>query len=184
MMKVFNVFLCCVALFSLSGCGGGGGSTTDLNTVSLSVRPTSNRLESDVSTGNVCSATGVSSGGTLSTDTINVDVTSTAYPNALKPSPVTIQRIQISYVPAISGVPVIPTYYDTGFVIPPNTTLSAQVHVTDKLKLDLLNSFGFQLCSSNYYEYNVTITFEGVEDYTNKSVSFSTQVKVAFADRV
>lgn len=184
MSKTLLLILSLVMSCSMIGCGGGGGSTANLNTVSLSVSPASNRLEADVSTGNTCSATGVSSGGTLSTDTISVDVTSTAYPNTLKPSPVTIQRIIISYAPAISGVPAIPVYYDTGFVIPPNTTATAQVHVTDKLKLDLLNSFGFQLCSSNYFEYNVTITFEGVEDFTNKSVSFSTQVKVAFADRV
>lgn len=183
MCRVFFVTVILAGLMLLYGCGSGSGSTTVLNTVSLSVQPQTNRLESDVLTGNKCTSS-VSSGGTYSTDTISVDVVSTAAANALKPSPVTIQRVTLAFTPAISSAPVIATYYDTGFVVPPNGTTTALVHITDKLKYDLVNSYGFQPCSADYFEYNVTMTFEGVEDYSNQSVSFSTQVKVAFADRV
>ena len=179
-----KILLLCVLLnLAMSGCGGSSGSTTELRTVYLTSTPSSDRLEADVLTGNSCST---GTGGTYTTETIPINVTSTSYTNSDKKSPVTINSIAISYskyVPS-SSVPALPTQYDSGVTINPDETKTFAVKVApDKLKLDMVNLYGFNLCSSDYWEYFATITFNGVENYGGKSVSFSTVVKVAFADR-
>lgn len=165
-----------------SGCGGGSGSTESLATVFLTVSPVSDRLEADVLDGNSCTT----GGGTFITQTIPIAVKSTSYPNAINKFPVTIKSISISYKkydPA-STAPALPTQYDTGKTINPDTTVTFDVKVApDKLKLDLVDKYGFILCSADYWEYYATITFNGSEDNTDKPFSFSTEVKVAFADR-
>lgn len=177
-----NLLLLAALCLGMAGCGGGSGSTESLSTVFLTVSPVSDRLEADVLDGNSCTT----GGGTFVTQTIPIAVTSTPYPNAINKSPVTIKSISISYrkYDPTSTAPALPTQYDTGKTIAPNTTVTFDVKVApDKLKLDLVNKFGFILCSADYWEYYATITFSGVEDNTDKSVSFSTEVKVAFADR-
>ena len=176
------LFLCVVVSIGLFGCGGTSGSTTSLATVYLTASPTTDRLEADVLTGNSCTT----GGGTYITETIPIAVTSTAYPNATSKSPVTISDVKISYskYDPLSAAPAIPVQYDTGLTINPGETKTFSVKVaTDKLKLDLVNNYGFNLCSLDYWEYYATITFSGVENFTEKTVSFSTVVKVAFADR-
>lgn len=178
--------LCAVVLSIMSGCGGGGGSTSDLATVSLSVTAVSDRLEADMVTANTCTA-GSSSGGTFSTETIPIAVTSTKYNNVTNPSPVTIQGISISYQPynTAAALHPLPVQYDTGKVILPGVTEQFDVKVApDSLKILMYdNGNGFQLCSLDYWEYYALITFSGEENYTKKKVSFSQTVKVAFADR-
>lgn len=178
-----KLFLLCLSLsFGWSGCGGSTGSTTDLTTVYLTATPTSSRLEADVLTDNSCT----SGGGTYTTETIPVTVTSTAYTNATVKSPVKINNITISYSKygVGSAAPALPLQYDTGATINPGESKVFNVNVaTDKLKLDLVQNYGFSLCSLDYWEYYVTITFSGIENFTDKPVSFSTDVKVAFADR-
>jgi len=176
-----------VVLLIMSGCGGGGGSTSDLATVSLSVTAVLDRLEADMVTSNTCTS-GSSSGGTFSTETIPIAVTSTKYNNVTNPSPVTIQQISISYQPynTTAALHPLPAQYDTGKTVSPGSTVQFDVKVApDSLKILMYdNGNGFQLCSLDYWEYYALITFSGEEDYTKKKVSFSQTVKVAFADRV
>ncbi len=178
-----KLLLICMSLsFGWLGCGGTSGTTTDLSTVYLTASPGSSRLEADVLTGNSCTT----GGGTYTTETIPIDITSTPYTTATVKSPVTINKITISYskYDPNSAAPALPDQYDSGVTINPGTKQTINVNVApDKLKLDLVDTHGFSLCSKDYWEYYVKITFSGVEDFTNKSVSISTQVKVAFADR-
>lgn len=179
---VKKILLLAALCLGMSGCGGGSGSTETLETVYLNLSPVSDRLEADILDGNSCTT----GGGTFITQTIPIDVTSTAYSNAINKSPVTINSISISYrkYDPTSTAPVLPTQYDTGKTIAPNSTVTFDVKVApDKLKFDLVDKFGFNLCSADYWEYYATITFNGVEDYTGKSFSKFTEVKVAFADR-
>jgi hypothetical protein len=154
----------------------------NLTTVYLTVSPLSDRLEADVLTNNSCT----SGGGTFTTQTIPITVTSKAYPNAVTQSPVTINKIQISYsaYDQNSLAPTLPIQFDTGKTITPGASATFDVKVApDKLLLDLVQVYGFNLCSLDYWEYYATITFSGVEDFSNEPVSISTTVKVAFADR-
>ena len=175
------LLLSVILSLGMCGCGGTSGATTDLNTVILTVTPSSfTRLEADVLTGNSCPLVD----GTYTTETIPITVTSTPYPNAVDKSPVTISSIAISYSKYEDAPSIPPVQYDTGLVINPGALKTFDVNVaTDKLKFDLVDKYGLNLCSSDYWEYYVTITFNGVEDHTGKSFSFSTVVKVAFADR-
>ncbi|MEI7815990.1 MAG: hypothetical protein WCI45_02250 [Desulfuromonadales bacterium] len=180
MGKIFVLFV--VLFLGLLGCGNSTGSSTDLNTVYLAVSPSSSRLEADVLTGNSCT----NGGGTYTTESIPITITSTAYSTALVKSPVTINNIKVSYSKynTNSTAPTLLDQYDTGLTINPDEVKTFNVNVaTDKLKLDLVQTYNFNLCSLDYWEYYATITFSGVEDYTKKSFSFSTIVKVAFADR-
>lgn len=180
--RLMVVSLLLITVVIIAGCGGSSGSTTDLNTAYLTVSPTSNRLEADVLTGNSCTTFG----GAFETESIPITVTSTPYANATVKSPITINSIMISYskYDINSAAPALPIQYDTGFTINPGTSLPINVNVApDKLKFDMVDSYGFNLCSADYWEYDVTITFIGVENFTGKSFSISTKVKVAFADR-
>ena len=180
---VRNLIYISMALsIGLSGCGSSMGSTTDLTTVYLTATPSTDRLEADVLTGNSCST----GGGTYTTQTIPIIVTSTAYANATTKSPVTINSIAISYSKygASSTAYPLPTQYDTGATINPGDSKTFNVKVApDKLMLDMVDTYGFSLCSLDYWEYYATVAFSGVENFTGKSVLFNTVVKVAFADR-
>lgn len=178
-----NLLLLAALCLGIAGCGGGSGSTETLETVYLTVSPVSDRLEADVLVGNSCTTGG---GGTFTTQTIPIAVTSKSYANATRKSPVTINGITISYekYSQASTVPVLPVQYDTGMTINPDSTVTFNVKVApDQLSFNLVDKLGFNLCSADYWEYYASITFNGVEDYSGKSVSFSTKVKVAFADR-
>lgn len=177
------LLLCALISLAMLGCGSPSGSTTDLKTVYLTISPSSDRLETDVLNGNSCT-TGTS--GTFTTETIPIMLTSTAYPNSTIKSPVTINSISISYSKYGSSlsVPTLPVQYDTGGIVDAGGSKTFNVKVApDKLKSDLVTTYGFNLCSSDYWEYYATITFTGVEDIGDKSFTLSTVVKVAFADR-
>lgn len=177
-----KILLLAALCLGMAGCGGSSGSTETLETVYLTVSPVSDRLEADVLVGNSCTT----GGGTFTTQTIPIAVTSKSYENATRKSPVTINGISISYekYSQASTAPALPVQYDTGMTINPDSTVTFNVKVApDQLSLKLVNDLGFNLCSADYWEYYATITFNGVEDYSGKSVSFSTKVKVAFADR-
>jgi hypothetical protein len=152
--------------------------------VYLTATPLTSRLEADVLTANTCTA-GISADGTFTTQTVSINITSTKYPNAIVGSPVTINSIVISYIPynsAASNHP-LPTLYDTGGTIAAGTTKTFTVNVApDMLKINMVNNMGFQLCSMDYWEYYADITFNGVENNSNKSFRFTQTVKVAFAD--
>jgi hypothetical protein len=181
MKKTF--LLVAMVILAMSGCGSPSGSTTDLKSVYLTISPSSDRLETDVLTGNSCAA---GTSGTYTTATLPIVITSTAYPNSTTKSSVTINSVTISYSKygTSSTAPALPVQYDTGGTISAGGSKTFNVKVaTDKLKLDLVNTYGFNLCSLDYWEYYATITFNGVEDIGGKSFSLSTVVKVAFADR-
>lgn len=168
---------------SMFGCGAGaGGSSSSLESVYLTSSPVTDRLEADILTGNSCTT----GGGSYATETVGITVSSTAYPNTITPSPVTIQQISISYSPYtdVAKTHPIPVQYDTGGTILPGSTTTFNVKVApDNLKYYLVNTSGFQTCSADYWEYYAVITFSGIENFSKKSVSFTQTVKVAFADR-
>lgn len=176
------ILLCAVINCAMFGCGGAGGSTTStLQTVYLTSSPNTDRLEADVRTGNSCTT----GGGSYLSESVGISVTSTAYPNTVTPSPITIQSISISYqgynADAIAHP--LPVQYDTGGTVLPGTTVFNVKVAPDILKYDMVMNRGFSLCSADYWEYYAVITFSGIENFSNKSFTFSEKVKVAFADR-
>lgn len=176
-IMLLSMTLCC----GLFGCGTPGPSS-ELTTVYLTATPSSSRLEADVLTGNSCSA----GGGKYQTETIPIVVTSTAYANATDKYPVTINSIKISYSKAdpTSAAPSLPIHYDSGLMINPGESKTFDVTVApDNLKADMVNNYGFNLCSLDYWQYYATITISGFENYSNREVSIVTSVTVAFADR-
>ncbi|HEY6871493.1 MAG TPA: hypothetical protein VI298_02070 [Geobacteraceae bacterium] len=172
----------------LSSCGGGttGGGVAEFKTVTVSAQASTTVLESDVLKGNTCTATG-STGGTFTTDTVDVVITSSKYPNFTGTlSPVEIDSYTITFTPANVLSPPLPTLNGTSI----GTTIAAggsqTLHIPvapDILKYSLVNDKNLQLCSATMYTYFVTITFNGLETNTGTRSTFETSLNVAFADR-
>jgi hypothetical protein len=172
---------------ALSSCGGSPSNTVgEFKTVQVTAQADTIRLESDVLTGNTCSST-VSTAGTFKTDDVNVTFTSTVYPNlGGTPLAVTIDSYVVHYAPANTSSPVLPDQFGTmqGTVVDAGGSKSVSVAVVpDSLKASLVNSFGFQLCSTTTFQYFVTITFYGTE-LSGLQRSIPTSLNVEIADRV
>jgi ribosomal protein L31 len=183
---IFKALATCHAFLLLSSCGGSlGGGVEEFKTVMVSATAKTSRLESDVLTGNTCGATG-STGGTYATDNVDVDIKSTLYPKLTGQAlSVRIDRVTISYTPANTSSPALPDQFLTlSDTVTPGGTLTLPVPVAkDILKLSLVNDKNLQLCSTAYYEYYVTITFDALEIGSSTSKRISTSLNVAFADR-
>ncbi len=174
-------------LTSCGGGGGAGGGAGELKTVYLVPSISISRLESDVNTGTDCSVSPPIP-GTYATDTVDVTISSNLYPNITSGKYVSVDSATITYTGAnASGVAhPLPTDYlsITGATIAPGSNVSISVPVAkDILKYDLVNRYGLQLCSAQYYEYYVTITFDCLEIGTDKRTTVTARLNVAFADR-
>jgi hypothetical protein len=115
-----------------------------------------------------------------------VDIKSTLYPKLTGQAlSVRIDRITISYAPANTSSPALPDQFLTlSDTVTPGGTVTIPVPVAmAKVKLSLVNEKGLQLCSTAYYEYYVTISFDALEIGTDTRKRISTSMNVAFADR-
>jgi hypothetical protein len=185
-----RLFLSGSALLLLSSCGGGsdlGGGIGEFTTVEASATVATSRLESDVLTGNTCSATG-SAGGTFSTDSVDVTVASRAlFPNALN---LLISKITVHYEPANIRTPRLPDHFIpiTRTIAPGGSQTIPVAVFPDNYKLNLVSepslSSNMALCSADYFEYYVTITFEVSEPGGNGNArNVPAPLLVAIADR-
>lgn len=185
--KFIEIVIGISSLLMLSSCGSdnAGGGAGEFTTVIMTAAAKTIRFESDVITGNTC-ANNVSTGGTFATDSVDVDLTSTKYPNLTIPAlPVRVVSAIVSYAPRNSVSPAIPAQpFSVPFDINPGTTTIQVPVVPEILKIQLVNNFNLQLCSSTVYEYYVTITFTGTEiGGSGPSRDFSTNMNIAIADR-
>jgi hypothetical protein len=176
-----------IVAFTLASCGEGslGGGTGEFQTVLVSAQTATTRLESDVLTGNTCSATG-STGGQFSTDSVDVKVTSDLYPRQTTGLNVAIDKVTVHFDPASTASPQLADFSIStiGTTIAPGSNVTISVPVAPEIfKSKLVNEKGLQLCSNALFEYFVTITFEGVELGTGARKGVTTSLNVAFADR-
>ncbi|WP_236026756.1 hypothetical protein [Geomonas diazotrophica] len=174
---------------ALTSCGGGdiGGGVGEFTTVSASAVAKTPRLESDVVKGNSCSTSG-STGGTIETDAIDVDFTSTQLysSGALN---LVISKVTVHYTPVNRATtPDIPDYFlNTSQTVAPGTTATISVPIlTDAQKIALLDrtTLPMPLCSSTVFEYYVDIIFEASEPGGNGKVrTIVAKTNLAVADR-
>lgn len=190
MFKRFALLACSVCVVAaLTSCGAGdiGGGVGEFTTVNASATALTNRLESDIVTGNSCS-TSVSTGGTVETDNVDVDFTSTSLysTGALK---LVISRITVQYTPVNPATtPDIPdTYLTMSQPVDPGTTTTISVPVlTEAQKVALMErtTLAMPLCSSTVFEYYVNIIFEASELGGNGEVhNVTARMNLAVADR-
>lgn len=189
MFKRFGLFLCGVCtIVALTSCGEEelGGGIGEFTTVNATAVAETVRLESDLLTGNTCAA-GVSTGGTFSTDTVNVDFKSTELTS--NPLNLLISRITVRYLPINTGTtPALPDLViTTGQTVLPDETVTIAVPVVPesyKLALASRTTQSLAACSGTLFEYFVQITFEVSEPGGNgKTRNVTTGLNVAIADR-
>ncbi|HBA89985.1 MAG TPA: hypothetical protein DCZ75_18915 [Geobacter sp.] len=178
--------VCAAALLSSCGDENLGAGVGEFTTVTASAVASTTRLESDVLTDNTCSA-GVSTGGTFSTDTVDIDFTSTSlFPNALN---LVVSRITIQYTPVNPATtPPLPDYFiSTSQVVAPGSTVTIPVVVVpDNYKFALVSrsTQNLNVCSADYFEYYVNVLFTVSEPGGNgKSRDVPAKLNVAIADR-
>lgn len=175
---------------ALMSCGGGdiGGGVGEFTTVTASAAAKTPRFEADIVKDNTCSLTG-STGGTIETDSVDVNFTSTKlFPN--NTLNLVISKITVHYTP-INRVttPDIPDYFlNTSQTVAPGTTTTITVPIlTDAQKIDLLDraTLAMPVCSSTVFEYYVDIIFETSEPGGNGTVrNIVAKTNLAIADRL
>lgn len=185
--RLVQLFCLAFAIFALSSCGGGdlGGGIGEFATVNATAVAKTGRLESDIVTGNTC--TDVSTGGTIETDNVDVDFTSTPQFNdgALN---LVVTRITVHYTPANSATPAIPdAFLNTNQTVSPGSTVTFPIPVlTETQKIALLDrtTLPMPVCSSTVFEYYVDIVFETTEPGGNgKTRNITAKMNLAVADR-
>lgn len=180
--------LCAIATLCACGENSLGGGIGEFTTVNATATASTLRLESDVLTGNTCTAGVSDAEGTYSTDYVDVDFTSTALFTSgaltLHISSITVEFEPIGAAPALApySTPV------TVNVAPGTTqTLSSVAVLPESYKKNLFEraTQNVQACGGNIFEYNVTILFEVTEPGGDSKVrNIPAQLKVAIADRV
>lgn len=189
MFKKFAQLFCLAStLVALSSCGGGdlGAGIGEFATVNATAVAKTPRLESDILTGNAC--TTVSTGGTIETDNVDVDFTSTPQfaTGALN---LVVTRITVHYLPANPATtPALPdSFLNTNQTVAPGSTFTFTVPVlTEAQKTALLNrtTSPMPLCSSTVFEYYVDIIFETTEPGgIGKTRNITAKMNMAVADR-
>jgi hypothetical protein len=191
--KLLSAFLCAFcAIALLSSCGGSqlGGGIGEFTTVKASAVSETNRLESDVVTGDVCSAGVETTPGTFVTDSVTVDFTSTGL-FATGTLPLVISKITVHYAPVNPALaPALPDFFIAmNQTVLPGTTVKIPVPVVPEVtKFDLVAGTDLSMnllpCSASLFEYYVTISFEVSEPGGNGSVKeIPAKLNVAIADR-
>lgn len=185
--KLAQLFFLTFTTVALSSCGSNdlGGGIGEFATVNATAAAKTARLESDIVTGNAC--TTVSTGGTIETDNVDVDFTSTPQftTGALN---LVVSRITVHYIPANSATPAISdTFLNTNQTVLPGTTFKFVVPVlTEAQKTALLNrtTSPMPLCGSTLFEYYVDIVFETSEPGgIGKTRNITAKMNLALADR-
>lgn len=175
---------------ALSSCGSDenlGGNVTEFTTSYATAKSLSARLEANVLTGNTCTA-GVSSGGNIVTESVDftISVTSTLKGSGTS-LPLAITGYTVSFAAKNAGSPAIAdltSNFNTS--ITPGTSLTLPVAVvTDRLKVELLNTDPGLACSLSIYQYDVTVKFHATEVGSTKpeNKDIIAGMVVAIADR-
>jgi hypothetical protein len=178
----------------LTSCGGSpGGGAADFSTVTVVATAGSagspvSRLESDVVTGNTCTA-GVSSVGNVVTDFETFTITSTAF-TGVTGRPVALDSYTIHFIPnnaaSTSPPPILPDLPSTslGAIVQPGSSLTLSIAVVpNAMKVNLLNQFAFPLCSSTVWVYYAVVNFTAIENDTTVSPKIITaSLDVAIID--
>lgn len=193
MKKLLSAYIyafCAIAL--LSSCGGAdlGGGVVEFTTVKASAMSKTSRLESDVLTGDVCTAGVETTPGTFATDKVDVVFTSTGLFSSGNLDLV-ISKITIHYVPVNPAkAPALPDFFvGSNQIVSPGTPVTISVPVVpDATKFDLVNGTDLSMnllpCSASLFEYYVTISFEVSELGGNGTVKeVPATLNVAIADR-
>lgn len=192
LIRRVGLFLCATGMLAaLASCGGEdlGGGIGEFTTVNASAVAETPRLESDIITGNTCTA-GASTGGTVDSDLVNVNVTSTPQfsTGALN---LKISKITVSYFPlTVNSVtpPALNAFtVFTGFTVTPGSSLAVPVTVLpDSYKIALLDHATQSLaaCGATVYEYVARVTMEVSEiGGSGKVRTVTTDLNLAVADR-
>ncbi|GAM07840.1 hypothetical protein OR1_00109 [Geobacter sp. OR-1] len=171
--------LCLVTSCGDSSLGSGVGEG---KTVNVTAQAADSYKEFDVITGNTCSTTG-STGGTIATEFVNVDVASAQQISTGKALDVRVNSATISYTPASSTSPPIQNQYVAiGTTLPAGGSISIPIPVAlREVKLDLMNK-GLLPCSTTIYKYHVTVSFEAVEIGTGSTMYPTANMTASFAD--
>ena len=190
--KLLHVVVAVYSMVLLTSCGSDspGGGTSEFKTISISASASTTRLESDLLTGNTCTNS-VSSGGTFSTDSVDVNIVSTAYPGITTALPVAIDSYTIDFIPNASmstGTPPALSRLSgssLGQSISAGGSLTIPVAIVpEALKVNLVNNGTIGLCSGTVYAYYALITFQGIEVGTGTRNSIGPiSLDVVFADR-
>jgi len=186
-LRRFFCGVCVIAALTSCGEEDLGGGIGEFTTVTASAVSQTNRLESDLITGNTCTG-GVTSGGAFETDTVDVDFSSTA----LFPSGnlnLLISKITVQYTPVNpTTTPALPDFFiTTSQTVTPGSTAAVPVAVVPdnfKFALATRSTQNLQACSADYFEYYVNIIFEVSEPGGNgKTSNVTASLNVAVADR-
>lgn len=190
MFKKISSLVCIAsAVVALASCGGGdlGGGVGEFTTVTATARVTTPSFESDILTDNTCTD-GVSTGGTVVTDNVDVDFTSTAQftTGALN---LAISKITIRYTPAPGGTvaaPAIPdSFLNFNETVVPDETVTIPVPIlTRDQKILLINraTQAMPACTATTFRYYVDVIFEVSEPGGNgkvRSITAKTNLDVA-----
>jgi len=194
MFKRVGLFFCGLSMVAaLTSCGEEelGGGIGEFTTVSASATADTGRFESDLLTGNTCSA-GVSSGGNFGTDVVDVAFTSTALftPGALN---LLIRGVTIRYTPvnppiSTSTPPPLPDYpWNFSTQVEPGESITIPVPVLPEVYKNALATRAtqnLQACGGDLYEYFVQVIFHVSEPGGNgKERDVIANLNIAIADR-
>lgn len=178
-----------LAVISLAGlvqsCGGdSGGGSSELKTSYVTADVGTAVLDSDVIAWGetVCVEGDVS---TPAADSVDAIITSIPYPDNIgtKSLPIRVDSVTISYTPANSATPAMPSEYQViGTTIANGSSATIPVRVaTQEQKIRLQPKLA---CSSIIYNYYTTLTFHLIEIGTDKTGDVSTSMQLRYADFV
>jgi len=183
--KILLLASICLMLFSCGSQESAGGGVTEFKTSRLSATAATTRLEADLITGNTCSATGSSTGGTINTELVDFTITATSTATTSPTLPVAITGYTVTFVPKNAGIPALtPLTGTTSQIINPSGTATISVPITTDLqKINLIGANTSLPCSLNIYQYDVFVNFSAVEVGTDGSDSVTASLVMAIADR-
>lgn len=179
-----------LAVISLAGlvqsCGGdSGGGSSELKTSYVTADVSTAVLDSDVIAWGDSVCVEGSNTTTPEADSVDVTVTSVPYPDNIgtKSLPIRIDSVTISYAPANSATPAMPSEHQViGTTIANGSSATIPVRVaTQEQKIRLQPKLA---CSSIIYNYYTTLTFHLIEIGTDKTGDVSTSMQLRYADFV
>jgi len=184
-------FLCVAsAAIMLTSCGDSKATGTgEFATVFATANALVSVLDSDVATwtdattGAKAAACGANSVATITQDNMVLNVTSSAYsvPNTgssspTVPSALSISNVTLTFTPADSNTPALPARFQTQFTSASPSVITVGLNpITLEIVTDEMKSFlGSALeCTGALYTYRVGVSFDVVEQSTNKSGTIS-----------
>lgn len=164
--KIAGLLAITAVLTTIAGCGGGdslGGNVTQFKTSTATASAATPRLEADLITGNTCTA-GVTSGGTIVTETVNFTISTVA--STTKTLPLSITGYTVSFTPKNAGTPalgVLTSDYSVSSITPGSSVSIPVAVTTDLQKRDMILADGTLPCSLSIYQYDVTVRFHATE---------------------